>query len=360
MSQQALAPGHTAQLMARAAAPLLAFAAHVNEWDATHVRISGAGVRVAEYDRYGPPEVIVVRERADPVPGPGEVLIRVHAAALNPKDLLIRAGKYPLFVGPRFPKRVGYDWAGEVVLLGRGVTRVRLGEHTLGMIQAWAAGACATHLVAREDELCTKPSQLSWEDAAALPLVSLTALQALRDHGRLRPGQRVLINGASGGVGVSAVQIAKALGAHVSTRTSASNRAFVQGLGADDTFDYATHDIAQAGQRYDVILDAFGNQSFASTRAALTEHGTYVTTVPTAGVIARQVLGAWSSQRARLVVVRSRARDLEFLAQLVHAGTLQAVVEQTYSLDQLPEAQRKLASKRTRGKLVVRILGADL
>jgi hypothetical protein len=149
-------------------------------------------------------------------------VVRVRAAALNPKDVLTRSGKFRLFAGRRFPKRVGYDWAGEIAEVGPGVSGLAVGDPVFGMIQAWTAGACGELVEVRPDELARKPAHLDWEHAAALPLASLTALQALRDLGELAAGQRVLIHGASGGVGVHAVQIARALGAHVTTLTSAA------------------------------------------------------------------------------------------------------------------------------------------
>jgi NADPH:quinone reductase-like Zn-dependent oxidoreductase len=181
-------------------------------------------MKAATFDRYGTPDVLSVDDLPDPVPRRGQVLVRVHAAALNPKDVLIRRGKFPLLDGGSFPKRVGYDWAGVVIGHGAGVTAPALGARVFGMIQAWTAGACAEQLAAHVDELAVIPDALAFEDAAAMPLASLTSLQSLRDLARLQPGDHVTIHGASGGVGVFAIPIAKALGAHVTTTSSFAYR----------------------------------------------------------------------------------------------------------------------------------------
>jgi NADPH:quinone reductase-like Zn-dependent oxidoreductase len=312
-------------------------------------------MKVAEYDRYGRADVIAIRERPVPTPGSGEVLVRVRAAALNPKDVLTRAGKFGLFAGRSFPKRMAYDFAGEAVALGDGVRDIAIGAPVFGMIQPWSAGACGQYVVVPATQMAPKPEALSFEEAAALPLAALTALQSLRDHGRLARGQRLFVNGASGGVGVYAVQLAKAFGAHVVAATSARNADFVRGLGADETLDYAVADLERLATPVDVYFDAFGNRSFGRVRASLTDRGTYVTTVPSGGAVFSHLATHFASQRGRLVVVRSNRADLELLASLFGEGRLRPVIEATYALDDVADAHRALESRRTRGKLVVRI-----
>ena len=306
-----------------------------------------------EYDRYGDASVLVARERPVPHVRPGHVVVRVRAAALNPKDVLTRAGKYPWLAGRRFPKRIGYDWAGEAVAIGAGVRGIREGDALFGMIQAWQGGACAEYALVRADELAPRPIGLDWTGAAALPLASLTALQALRELGALAAGQRVLLNGASGGVGVHAIQIAKALGAHVSTLTSAGNAELVRALGADETLDYATWSPRAPAAPYDVIFDIFGNRRFRDLRPLLTARGTFISTVPKPAVILARMRTALSHPRARLVVVRSTTADLEALSALVGRGALRPVVDRSFPLADLAEAHRYLATKRARGKIVV-------
>jgi NADPH:quinone reductase-like Zn-dependent oxidoreductase len=315
-------------------------------------------MRVVEYDRYGDPSVLVVRERPDPVARRGRVVVRVRAAALNPKDVLTRTGKLRLFAGRRFPKRVGYDWAGEIAALGPGVTGLAVGDPVFGMIQAWTAGACGELVEVRPDELARKPAGLDWEHAAALPLASLTALQALRDLCELAPGQRVLIHGASGGVGVHAIQVARALGAHVTTLTSAAAIELVRSLGADHAIDRATWRPAPPSTpaaAFDVVFDVFGNRSFDEMRPLLTPRGTFVSTVPKPHIVLARFRTAFTRPRARLIVVRSRAADLAWLAALSERGGLRAVIDRVLPLADIAEAQRHLATRRARGKIVLRV-----
>ena len=310
-------------------------------------------MRVAEYDRYGPPSVLSIRERPRPTIRAGHVLVRVHAAALNPKDVLTRSGKYAFMAGRRFPKRCGYDWSGEAVEIGGGVTGISAGDPLLGMIQSWSGGACAEYVLVRADELAPKPAGLAWADAAALPLAGLTALQALRGSAEVGHGHRILINGASGGVGVFAVQIAKALGARVTALASERNHELVRSLGADAAFDYATW---RPTGTFDAVFDVFGNRSFAEFRPFLTPRGTFVSTVPKRHMILAHLRTLFSRPRARLVAVRSRRADIAWLANAAAAGTIRAVIDREYPLDQIADAHVHVASKRTRGKVVISLL----
>lgn len=312
-------------------------------------------MQVVEYDRHGEAgEVTRLRERPIPRPRAGELLVRVCAAALNPKDVLLRSGKLRLLGGLRFPKRLGYDFAGEVAAVGARVRAHREGDPVFGMLQR-RAGTLAEYCLASEDELWRKPPSLSWEEAAALPLTALTALQALRDDARMVAGERVLIHGASGGVGVAAVQIASALGARVTGVTSARNRELVLSLGSEQWLDYGADDAFAGSTKYDVIFDVFGNQRLARVKTALAPRGRYVTTVPKPAIFVDALRTAFSYPRARLVIVRSRASDLAWVAELVEQGKLRAVVHGVYTLAQAAEAQRQVESKHTRGKVVLRI-----
>lgn len=319
-------------------------------------------MRAVTYDRYGAAEVAHVADVPDPPKEEGTILVRVRAAALNPKDVLVRKGKFPWLAGRKFPKRMGYDWAGEVVepIEGsEGAGALPVGTRVFGMIQSWRAGALAELCRARVDECARAPEGLSFEEAASLPLASLTALQALRDDGQLQPGGRVLLHGASGGVGVFAIQLAKALGAHVVTTSSEKNKALCASLGADETLDYTQIDF-KAGLRglgpFDVFFDVFGNQRFAFVRHLLSPQGAYVSTVPSPRVMLDALLTPLSTRRrARLVVVRSRRSDLDVLARMVAEKKLRPVIDTVYPLERVVEACRHIESKRSRGKVVVTI-----
>jgi NADPH:quinone reductase-like Zn-dependent oxidoreductase len=312
-------------------------------------------VKAAEYDAYGPPDVLRLREVRRPRAGPGELLVRVRAAALNPKDVLVRSGKLRLVTGGRFPRRVGFDWAGEIAEVGPGVTGATPGGRWYGLLDGWRGGACAEYLVVSPRGAAPMPAGLDFVHAAAIPLAASTALQALRDVAEVRPGQRVLVNGASGGVGGFAIQLAKLLGAHVTTTSSAPNLDLCRQLGADVALDYRSSDALAGPARFDVVLDVFGNRSLAEAQAVLERRGTYVTTVPRVRTFLDAARTLVLRPRARLVRVRPRARDLAWLAARVAEGRLAAVVERVYPLDAIAEAEAHAGSKHVRGKVVVRI-----
>jgi NADPH:quinone reductase-like Zn-dependent oxidoreductase len=312
-------------------------------------------MKAVEYRRYGPVSVLELRDVPRPSPGRGELLVRVRAAALNPKDVLVRSGKFRILTGSRFPKRVGFDWAGEVAEVGEGVTGVATGSAFYGMLDGWQGGACAEYLAVRRGECAPKPASLGFEEAAAVPLAASTALQALRDVARIEAGARVLVNGASGGVGVFAIQIAKLLGAHVTTTSSAANLELCRRLGADTALDYRAVDALAGPERFDVVLDVFGNRSLGEARRALARGGTYVTTVPKPRTFLDAALTTFGRPRARMVRVRPRSADLELIARHVDAGRIAPVVEHVFPLDRIVDAEEQVGSKHTRGKVVVRI-----
>lgn len=313
-------------------------------------------MRAIVYERFGPPEVLEQRLVPAPVAGPGEVLVRVKAAALNPKDSLIRKGKFVLFSGTKFPRMLGYDVAGVVEALGPGVSGFSVGDAVFGMRNGFDGGTVAELVAVKASELAKKPPSLSFEEAAAVPLAALTALQALRDCGGLAPGGKVLIHGASGGVGVFAVQLAKALGAHVTTTSSVKNLAFVRALGADVTLDYAVDSGLEPTRGWDVFFDVFGNRSFAKARASLGPRGVYVSTVPGPGIVATDLATRWwPGRRGRLVVVNSNTGDLTFLASLVASGRLVPVIDRVVPMAETAAAQAHIETKRARGKVVIHV-----
>lgn len=313
-------------------------------------------MKVIEYDRYGGPEVIELREAPVPQPARGEVLVKVHAAALNPKDALVRAGKFKKLAGPDFPKRMGYDVAGEVAALGEGVRGLAVGQPVYGMIQSWKAGAFAGYAALPQSELASAPAGLGHAEAAAIPLAALTALQALRDLAAVGPGDRVVIHGASGGVGTLAVQIAKALGAQVTALCGADSAALVRSLGADEVHDYRQTPPAQLPGRCQAFFDVFGNQHYRAVRHLLSARGTYVSTVPNARNIRDHLLTRLSPLRkARLVVVRSKRTDLETLAAWVAEGRLRPVIAARFPLAEVRRAHEMIQGKKTHGKIVLEL-----
>ena len=312
-------------------------------------------MRAVVFDRYGSADVLEIREVAEPEPGRGEVRIKVKAAALNPKDSFVRKGRFKLLTGSTFPKMLGYDVAGVIDVLGLDVPKEWEGAEVFGMLNGFQGCGVAEHVVATLDEIAKKPADLSFEEAAALSLVSLTALQALRDEGRVKSGSRVLIHGASGGVGVHAIQIARALGAIVTTTSSERNREHCRQLGAQETLDYSVDGGLSGSGRWDCVFDVFGNLSFAKARSALATRGTFVTTVPGPNVLIDRAASLFSRKRARLVIVRSNRTDLEVVARFVGSRELRPIVDRVFSLEECAEGQRYIETKRARGKVVIRM-----
>jgi len=312
-------------------------------------------VKAAVTEAFGDIDRVVVRDVPRPAPGPGEVLVRVRAASMNPLDCKLREGHLRLIWRLKPPFVLGVDVAGEIEAVGPGVDRLRPGDPVFGELAQ--PGAHAEYAVAREDLLLLKPGRLSFEEAAAIPAAAMSALQSLRDEARLRSGQHVLVNGAGGGIGTFAVQIAKAQGALVTAVASARNQDLLRDLGADESLDYAKDDFARRAAAFDVILDVVPNRSFPECRRALAPGGTYVTTLPGPGPYLWRALTAlplFGGRRCRALMLRPRRSDLEELARLAEAEKLRPVVGEVFALDAIREAHVRMQSGHARGKIVVR------
>jgi NADPH:quinone reductase-like Zn-dependent oxidoreductase len=316
------------------------------------------------YHRYGSPEVLQLESVAKPVPSDDQVLVRIHAASVNPYDWHFMRG-LPYLVrvqaGLRKPKsdRLGVDEAGVVEAVGRNVTQFTPGDEVFG----FRGGALAEYVCGKETSFAPKPAGLSFEQAAAIPCAGQTALQGLRDKGQLQPGQRVLINGASGGVGTFAVQIAKALGAHVTAVCSTRNVDLVRSLGADEVVDYTKDDFTRGGQRYDLMVDIVGNRSFFACRRVLTPTATFVTIgarngrwlAPLIPLIRARLLRRFVSQKLVGFFAKNSKEDLLVLKDLIEAGKVTPVIDRSYPLRETPDAIRHLEAGHARGKIVVTI-----
>jgi NADPH:quinone reductase-like Zn-dependent oxidoreductase len=314
-------------------------------------------------DAYGSVDVLRVAEIAEPVAGEGKVLVCVRAAGVDQGVWHVLAGMpYAMRLagfGVRAPKNplLGYDLAGTVEAVGGGVTAFQPGDEVFGTCR----GSFAEFAVARADRLAMKPKKVSFEEAAATPTSGYTALQAVRDHGKVSAGQNVLVIGASGGVGTFAVQIAKADGARVTGVSSAAKADLVRSIGADDVIDYRTDDFADGRTRYDVILDTAGGRSLSDLRRALTPKGTLV-------IVGGEDVGNWLGMRNQLraaavspfvgqklgfFIAKQRSEDLEELRKLLESGAVTPVLDKTFPLDEVPDAIRYLRDGRARGKIVV-------
>jgi NADPH:quinone reductase-like Zn-dependent oxidoreductase len=311
--------------------------------------------------RYGS---LVVRDVEMPEPGEGELLVRVHATSLNAADWYAFSGRpyvaRPL-MGVRRPRssETGIDFAGVVAAVGDGTTGFAAGDAVYGCQN----GAFAEYVLVAK-AVARKPANLSFEEAAAVPVAGVTALQGLRDHGGGRPGQKVLVNGAAGGVGTFAVQIAKALGADVHAVCSTRNVEQTRELGATRVFDYTREDFARSGERYDVLFDNAGNRSWRSMRAVLASDGTVVLVggprekrwLGPLGHIARAKLAATLYRRkAVFFIAKPNTDDLEALRDLIESGQVKPVIEHRYDLGQIVEAMRNLDDGHARAKTVVTV-----
>lgn len=313
---------------------------------------------------YGGPERLGLREIDRPPVDADGMLVRVDAASVNPFDWHVMRGQ-PYFVrlmfGLRRPKQPvpGGDVAGTVEAVGENVKEFQPGAEVFGS----CGGSFAEYVCGKERNFVPKPASLTFEQAAAIPGAGVTALQALRDSGRIQPGQRVLINGAAGGVGTFAVQIAKAFGANVTGVCSTSNVDLVRSIGADDVVDYTAEDFAGSGQRYDLILDGVGNRSLSDLRRALTREGTLVLVGGTSGNWLRPmilplkafVLSRFVGQKLLPFFAKIRKEDLLVLTELVEAGKVTPVIDRTYPLSEAPEAIRYLEAGHARGKVVIAV-----
>jgi NADPH:quinone reductase-like Zn-dependent oxidoreductase len=319
-------------------------------------------------DRYGSSEVLELRDISKPEIGEGDVLVRVRAAGVNPGDWAIMGGlpyiARPVY-GLRKPKNQvrGTDVAGQVEAVGASVTRFRPGDEVFGSSKQ-LGGAFAEYAVASQDALAAKPANLTFEQAAAVPMAGYVALQALRDHGKVKAGQKVLVNGASGGIGTFAVQIAKALGAEVTGVTSTRNVDLVRSLGADHVIDYTKEDFTRRGHRYDFILDNVANHSLSDLRRALTPTGTLVPNgggfehrwVASGGrLIGAKVSFAFASQKVATFIVSPNQENLIALRELIEAGKVTPVIDRTYPLGETRQAIDHVGGGHARGKIVVAV-----
>ncbi len=319
-------------------------------------------------DRYGAPDALELRDVDRPVVGDHDVLVRVQAASANPYDLHYMRG-LPYIVrgaasagfgirGPKLHVR-GRDLAGQVEAVGTHVTQFRPGDEVYGVGQGTFAGyACAS-----ESELAPKPSNLTFVQAAAMPIAAVTALRALRDHGRVQPGQTVLINGAAGGVGTFAVQIAKAFGADMTGVCSTRNVEMVRSIGADHVIDYTAEDFTRGPNRYDLILDLVGNHSVSACRRALEPNGTLLLSHggrstwfgPFGQILRALVVSRFVSQKLLAFTAHVTKEDLVVLKELAEVGKITPVIDRTYPLSESPDAIRYLEAGHARGKVVITV-----
>jgi NADPH:quinone reductase-like Zn-dependent oxidoreductase len=330
-------------------------------------------MKAAVYTRYGPPDVIQITDAEKPVPKDNEVLIKVRAASVNPLDCGIPKGGARIVTGPRKPKipRLGIDVAGQVEMVGRNLTQFKPGDEVFGVcirdpqasaVKVWVPqGAFAEYACAPESALVLKPENMTFEQAAAVPVAGLTALQGLR-KGHIQAGQKVLINGAAGGVGTFAVQIAKSFGAEVTGVCSTRNVDMVRSIGAEQVIDYTQEDFTKSGSRYDLLFDCVGNHWLSACRRILRPKGICVMVGDLSGrgmigILARLmtalVLTRFVSKKLVTFLATPNQKDLSIMHELMKAGKVTPVIDRGYSLNEVPEAIRYLEQRHARGKVIV-------
>jgi len=313
--------------------------------------------------RYGSPDVLQFEEVEKPAAMGNQVLVKVHAASANPLDWHGVSGKPFIarlmgsgILKPKDP-RVGADVAGRVEAVGNDVTEFKPGDEVFGGCN----GSFAEYAVAREDRLALKPANLSFEEAAAVPVAAYTALQGLRDKGKIQPGQKVLVNGASGGVGTFAVQIAKSFGAEVTGVCSTRNLDMVRKIGADHVIDYTQEDFTKKGQRYDLILDAVGNHSISDYKRALTSEGICVVVgfSSMSRLLQHLIVGPLASKtgskKIGMMLTKPNKKDLVIVKELLKTEKVVPVIDRRYPLSQVPEALRYLEGGHAQGKVVITV-----
>jgi NADPH:quinone reductase-like Zn-dependent oxidoreductase len=325
-------------------------------------------MKAVVYQGFGSPDILEYRDIDKPACGDNEVLVKVRATSVNPLDWKVMKGgpflvRLLLGLGKPKIKRPGVDVAGQVEAVGKNITEFKPGDEVFGTcVGAFAEYATSKSAPGMKSALVLKPDNVTFEEAASAPVAGLTALQGLRDKGRIQPGQRVLINGAAGGVGTFAVQIAKSFGANVTGVCSTGNVDLVRSLGADRVVDYTQQDFTKGEERYDLILDCVGNHSFSEYRRILNPRGVLVgvgapADVPMSGLLTGLIgalVSSWFvSQRLAIFIAKVNQEDLTTLGQLMAAGKVRPVIDRRYSLSEAPEAFRYMEAGHARGKVIV-------
>lgn len=311
-------------------------------------------MKAAIINQYGDSHELRIQDVPKPKIDTHEVLIRVHAAGINPVDTKVRQGAMKKMLPSLFPKILGAECAGVVEEVGLMITELQPGDRVVASLGTFGDGY-AEYAVAKDKNVVKIPDGLDFVQAAAMPVAAGTALQAMRDKGHLRPNDRVLINGASGGVGTFAVQIAKIIGAHVTAVCSADNAALVRQLGADVVIDYHTTDFTKLPDIFEVVFDAVGKSSFDECRDILTEEGTYVTTVPSPKQVLEEVVSVFERQKSESIIFSFTKEDMNWLLKQVTEGKLVSVIDRTYPIEAVAQAHEYSETGRVKGKLVLTV-----
>ncbi len=319
-------------------------------------------MKAVVYEKYGPPEVHQIKEISKPIPNENEILVKIHASAINSSDSTLTRGKPFLgrlwqgFLKPK-NKTLGSDIAGQVEAVGRNIKEFKPGDEVFGDIGDVGFGGFAEYITIPEKTIVLKPTNLTFKEAASIPQASVVALQGLRNHGQIKKGQKVLINGASSGIGIFAVQIAKYFGAEVTGVCSTKKIDMIHSIGADNVIDYAKEDFTKSGQHYDLIFDLHVSHSISEYKRALTPHGTYIACDfnPTS-IFLGPIISLFGSKRVKSYMAKLNKKDLSYIRQLIESGKIKPIIDRCYSLNQIAEAINYYEEKHTKGKIVIKVI----
>ncbi len=313
-------------------------------------------MRAIVYRRYGSADVLESAELPEPQAGPEDLLVRIHAASVNPIDWKIRSGSLRLLSGGEFPRIPGSDFAGEVLSVGKDTRRFQKGDRVFGMLPPMKGGACAELAAIPERLASHAPRNLTMEECAAIPMAGLTALQALRDRAEIKDSQKVLIYGASGGVGTFAIQIARIFQAAVTAVASAPSEPIVRQAGAETFVDYSQQDFTELNDTYDIVFDCVGKTYFADCRDILAPDGRYVTVEVGPGIFWDSLTGGlFGGPRCAFVMTRESTDDLDMLRHYVHGKTVRPLIDRIFPLSEAKEAHLLSETGHARGKIILKI-----
>ncbi len=310
-------------------------------------------MKAVVFRKNGSPDVLEINDVETPIIKDDEVLVKVYAVSVNPVDVVIRKNRIMSFFVNRGSKITGSDLSGKIVSVGKTVASMKNGDDVFGFKQG---GTTAEYVAIPENKVAIKPINMTFEEAAAVPLAALTALQALRDKGNICSGQSVLVNGASGGVGTYAVQIAKSFGTDVTGVSSTKNLELIKSLGADKVIDYTKEDFTRTNQRYDIILDAVAKSSYSKCKKILNQGGIFIST-RFSPLLLIQVMSTvlFGSKKAKTVFVNSNTKDLEIIGELIKENKVKSIIAQSYPMNKTSEAHLHIENGHTRGKVVISI-----
>ncbi|MBW6478298.1 MAG: NAD(P)-dependent alcohol dehydrogenase [Bacteroidales bacterium] len=306
------------------------------------------------YEAYGDADVLKVADFRINEPADGEVLVKIMAAGINPVDYKIRKGALKFIYRAKLPRTPGGEISGIVEKTGSTQSAFKPGDKVYAMLPI-SVGGYSEYVNVKEDLLSLMPKNISFNEAAVIPLAGLTALQALRDKGNISKGMKVLINGGSGGVGMFAIQIAKAFGAEVTAVCSGKNINFVRSFGADHVVDYEKEDFTKLTDKFDIILDAVAKSSFGKCKKILKEKSVFITTIPSPPVMLRQIINPMVNKKAFGILTKPLSKDLDYLTNLIAQGKLKASIEKVYSMEEAANAHKHIETGRVKGKLVIKM-----